>query len=145
MTTSGSGGRSASQDRSTAELLHSVREDLGVLVREELQSARAELGATARRARRAGGLLGVAAGLGVLTSAMSGVVVLRVLERFLPPTAAAVVATALFGAATAATARVGIVELRRAGPLLPQHTLASLEADVEAVVDAVSDQKRGPG
>jgi hypothetical protein len=69
---------------------------------------------------------------------MSAVAALRTLDRFLPPVSAAVVATALYGAAGAAAARAGIAELRRAGPLLPHRTLESLEADVEAVVKGVT-------
>ena len=133
MTTSGGSGA-----RSTLELLQDVRDEMRVLLREELQNARAELAGTAQTAGRAAGLLGAAGGLGVLATAMSAVAVLRTLDRFLPPVSAAVVATALYGAGGAAVARAGIAELRRAGPLLPHRTLESLEADVEAVVKGVT-------
>jgi len=133
----GSASPSAQGDRSTSELVRTVRDDLRALVSEELQNARSELGESARQAGRAGALLGAAAGLGVLATAMSAVAVLRALGKLLPPTTAAAVAAALYGAGAVAAGSAGMAELRRAGPLWPERTLASLEADVKAVMDAV--------
>jgi hypothetical protein len=141
MTTSGgssASSRRSTREQSTLELLQEVRDEMRVLLREELQNAREELAGTAQTAGRAAGLVGVAGGLGVLATGMSAVAVLRTLDRFLPPVSSAVVATVLYAAGGVTAARVGIAELRRAGPLVPQRTLESLGADVDAVVEGVT-------
>jgi Putative Actinobacterial Holin-X, holin superfamily III len=120
-------------ERSTVDLLQTLTEDLRRLVQEEVRGARDELAGTARRAARGGGLLGGAAAFGVLAGGSSAVIVLRVLDRYLPPVAASAAAMTLWGTAAVALARAGVAELRRAGPLLPQRTAENLRADVEAV------------
>jgi hypothetical protein len=117
-------------ERSTADLLQTLTKDLPRLVREEVQAARDELAGTARQAARGGGLLGAAAAFGVLAGCSSAVIVLRALDRYLPPVAASAVATTLWGAAAVTLARVGVAELRRAGPLVPQRTAENLRAHI---------------
>jgi hypothetical protein len=125
-------------ESSTADLLQTLTEDLRRLVREEVRGARDELAGTARQAARGGGLLGGAAAFGVLAGGSSAVIVLRVLDRYLPPVAASAAAMALWGAAAVTLARAGVAELRRAGPLVPQRTAKNLRADVQAVSAAAS-------
>jgi hypothetical protein len=119
---------------STADLLQSLTEDLTTLVRDELAQARAELAQKARRAGRAAAMLGGAAGLGVLAVGTSSATLVRLLElRFSPPTAAAL-ATLLYGGGAAALASTARGELRRAGSLVPERTVASVRQDVAAAV-----------
>ena len=121
---------------STADLLQSLTDDVTTLVRDELAQARAELTAKARRAGRAAALLGGAAGLGVLAVGTSSALLVRLLERRLSPPAAAAVATLLYGAGAAALASTAREELRRAGSLLPERTVASVREDVRAATTA---------
>lgn len=123
---------------STREQLHTVGDDVSRLVHDELLLAREELAQTARRAGKGAGLLGAAAALGVLATGTSAALVLRLLDRMLPPATAAAAATALYGAGATIAARAGLAELRRARPLTPQRTMANLREDIETVTGAAT-------
>ena len=117
---------------STADLLQSLTDDLTTLVRDEIEQARAELTRKARQAGRAAAMLGGAAGLGLLAVGTSSATLVRLLERRLPPPAAAAVATLLYGGGAVALATTARGELRRAGSLVPERTVASVRDDVRA-------------
>ena len=85
-------------DSSTGELLRTLTENLRSLVQGEVASARAEMTEKALAVRPAAAMLGGAAVLGMLAAGTSATVLVRALDRFLPPTSSAVVATALLGA-----------------------------------------------
>jgi hypothetical protein len=74
--------------------------------------------------------------LGVLATGTSAVVLIRFLDRLLPPLTAAVVATGLLGGGAAVLARAGLEELKRVGPPVPERTIESVKADVAAVAEA---------
>lgn len=122
----------SSGDEDTGALFRSLGGDLGRLVRHELQAAQDELLAKARRAGRAGILLGGAGALGAVTLGMGGVLLLRVLDGFLPRRTAAFVATVIVGGGTAGLAALGVAELRRALPVVPADTVRGLQSDVRA-------------
>lgn len=121
---------------STADLLQSLSADVAALVRQELQAAEQELTAKARELGRAGALLGAAAGLGVLATGSSTALLLRLLERRLPPVGAAAVATLLYTGGAGVCAAAALTRLREARPLVPRDTVASLREDVRSATDA---------
>jgi Putative Actinobacterial Holin-X, holin superfamily III len=123
-------------DSSTGELLRTLTENIQTLVRGEVAAARQEMTGKALAARPAAAMLGGAAVLGALATGTSTVVLVRVLDRFLPPVASAAVATALLGGGAAALARAGVEELRRVGPPVPERTIENVKADVAAVTEA---------
>lgn len=123
-------------DSSTADLLRTLTEDVRSLVQGEIAAARQEVTQKALDSRPAAGMLGGAAVLGALAAGTSAVVLVRFLDRVLPPTTSAVVATALLGGGAAALARAGVEELRRIGPPVPERTVESVKADVAAVTGA---------
>jgi len=120
-------------DSSTGELLRTLTDNVQDLVRGEVAHARQEMTEKALAARPAAAMLGGAAVLGALAAGTSAVVLVRFLDRFLPPTTSAAVATALLGGGTAVLAKAGIEELRLVGPPVPERTIENVKADVAAV------------
>lgn len=123
-------------DSSTGELIRTLTENVRSLVQGEVASARKEMTDKALAARPGAAMLGGAAVLGALATGTSAVVLIRFLDRILPPTTSAVVATALLGGGAAALAKAGVEQLRLVGPLVPENTIESVKADVAAVTEA---------
>lgn len=136
-------GSTAASESSTGELLHALTDDVRSLVQQELRSAQAELTGKAHEAGKAAAMLGGAAVLGALAAGTSATLLTRMLENFFPRTVAALIATSLYGGGAAILAIMGIDELRRALPLLPEHTVASLREDVRAATTAATGTLRG--
>jgi hypothetical protein len=60
--------------------------------------------------------------------------IMRMLERALPPMTAAAVATIVFAAAAAVLARIGLAEVRRALPLVPEQALDELREEIREML-----------
>jgi Putative Actinobacterial Holin-X, holin superfamily III len=123
----------------TGDLLQALSADVAALVRQELRRAQQELAAKGRQAGKAGALLGAAGVLGALAIGTSSAAFVRLLEKRLSPTGAAVLATLLYGGGAAALASAAVAEFRRALPLVPEETVASVRSDVR-----VATETRGP-
>ncbi len=134
---------SSTPGSSTADLLQAISSDLSSLVRQELRSAQTELADMAKQAGKGGALLGGAAVLGVAALGTSTAFVVRLLDRRFSPTTSALLATALFGGGAAALGSAALQELRKAGPLLPEQTVASIRQDVRAAA-GTTDSASGP-
>jgi hypothetical protein len=133
---SGRAGRPASSrtESSGADAIRELVGDVRVLLRDELRTAQDELAGKARVASEGVLLLGVAAVLGAVAAGTSTVMIMRTLERILPPILAAAVATIIFAVAATVLARVGLTEVRRALPLFPEQALDELREEIREML-----------
>ncbi|HEX8005022.1 MAG TPA: phage holin family protein [Trebonia sp.] len=104
------------------DALHDLSENSRTLVRTEVEAAQREMWAKAKESAPTFALLGAAAFLGLLSAAASYRLSLRLLEKLLPPTAAALIAAAGYGAGAGCAARLGLRRLREMPPLFPTET-----------------------
>ena len=124
---------SVSGDRTIAELVHDLSEQLSTLVRDEIRLAKAELSEKGKRAGIGAGLFGGAGlvsvyGVGALLFA-AGLGLAKVVDAWL---AALIVAVALFLIA-GVLALVGRGQVRQAVPPVPEQAVQSVKTDVETV------------
>jgi uncharacterized membrane protein YqjE len=119
---------------SGSEAIRGFVDDLRELLQQELRTAQEELAGKARAASEGVLLLGVAVVLGAMAAGTSTVLILRLLEKALPPTVAAAIAMILFAAAAAVLAAVGLAAVRRALPLVPERALDALREEIREVM-----------
>jgi hypothetical protein len=119
---------------SGSEAIRGFVDDVREVLQQELRTAQEELAGKARVASEGVLLLGVAVVLGALAAGTSTVVIMRMLEKILPPTIAAAVVAIIFAAAAGVLAAVGLAEVRRALPLLPERVLDELREEIREVM-----------
>jgi hypothetical protein len=117
-------------ERSLGDLVSEVTQDLSTLVRQELQLARAEVGAEAKKAGKAGGLLGGAAYAGHLVALFASLALMLGLGALLPLGWAALVVALLWAAVGAVLYSRGRRELATVNPK-PERTIESIKEDVQ--------------
>lgn len=123
-----------------ADALRDLSDNSRALVRHEIAAAQKETLAKARQALPAAGLLAAAAFFGVLSAAASFRLSLRLLEKSMPPAAAALTAAAGYGVAAGAAGAVGIQRLRAIQPLFPVETARET---VKTVADTTGQAASG--
>ena len=123
-----------------AGALSDLSEQTRILVRGEIATAQRETWDKLKATAPALGLLGGAGVLGLAASASAYRASLRLLERWLPPSGAALLATGLYGSAAAAAGIAGRQQLQMLPVPFPAATLAETGALVE---DTASQVRRG--
>jgi hypothetical protein len=118
------------RDRSLGDLVGEVAEDLSTLVRQELQLARAELGAEARKAGKAGGLLGGAGYAGHMVALFASLALLFGLGALIPLGWSALVVALLWAVVGGVLYSRGRRELATVNPK-PEQTIESIKEDVQ--------------
>jgi uncharacterized membrane protein YqjE len=121
------------EDRSVAELVREISEQVSRLVRDELRLARAEMTEKGKRAGVGAGLFG---GAGVV--ALYGVAALLValvlgLAEVMPAWVAALLVAGLLFIVAAVLALVGRRNVQKATPPVPEQAMESVKADVAEV------------
>jgi tetrahydromethanopterin S-methyltransferase subunit C len=126
------------RDASTGELISSLSEQIGTLVRDEVRLAQAEVTQKAKRLGVGAGLFGGAGlvallGLNALiTAAILG------LANVLPGWLAAIIIAVVLFAVGGVLALIGRKDVQKATPPLPTETIASVQQDVETVKQGIS-------
>jgi hypothetical protein len=121
-----------------ADAVHGLSDNTTVLVRHEIAAVQREMLDQARQARPAIGLLGAAGFFGVLSAAAGYRLSVRLLEKRLPPAAAALVAAAGYGVAAGAAGSLGIQRLRGSRPLVRSETVRQAITTATGTAKAVT-------
>src|SRR3569833_287032 len=128
----------APRNASTADLVGSLTEQLGTLVRDEVRLAQAEITQKAKRLGVGAGLFGGAglvAVLGLNALITAGILGLA---HVLPGWLAGILVAVVLFAVAGVLALIGRKDVQQAAPPLPTETLASVQADVAAVKEGIS-------
>lgn len=129
-------------DHSTVDLVRRASEQISTLVRDEIQLARTEMAEKGKRASKGAGLFGAAAMLALYGVAALLTAVILAVALALPAWAAALIVGAVLLVIAGILVILGRGNIRRIGPAVPQATIDSLRADVNAVTNAVEDRSR---
>jgi len=123
---------------STGELIGHLSEQVTALVRAEVRLAQAEVTQKAKRFGIGAGLFG---GAGVVTILGLGALVTAAilgLANVMPGWLAAVLVGVVLFAVAGVLALLGKKDVQKAAPPMPTETIASVQADIDAVKRAVS-------
>ncbi len=119
--------------RSLGKLVSDLTEQISRLVRAEVELAKEELTAKAKRIGVGSGLLVAAAVLAGYTFAVGIATAIIALALALPAWLAALIVFAVLLAATVVLALVGRAKLKRSAPAKPERVIENLREDVAAV------------
>ncbi|MGW6915611.1 phage holin family protein [Kitasatospora sp. NPDC054939] len=118
------------QDTSVGELIAEITNDLGQLVREEIDLAKVELKDEAAKAGKAGGMLAGAGYAGHLVLVFISLTAMFALGHAIDLAWAALIVTALWATAAACLYTAGRKRLRNVN-LKPEQTIATLKEDAQ--------------
>ena len=120
-------------EASTGELVHRLTEQSTKLVHNELELAKAELGAKAKHAGVGAGLFGGAGVVALFGLAALITAVILALWLLLPAWLAALIVAVVLFAIAGIAAMVGKKQVSQATPAAPEKTIESVKRDVDAV------------
>ena len=126
--------KSSSTGNSGTDAIRDFVDDMRELLEQELRTAQEELAGKARVASEGALLLGVAVVLGALAAGASTLMIMRMLEKIVPPTIAAAAVTVILAGAAGVLAVAGLAEVRRALPLVPERALDELRKEIREVM-----------
>jgi uncharacterized membrane protein YqjE len=124
---------------STSDLVSQAAAQISTLVRDELTLAKLELTEKGKRAGVGGGLFGGAAVLGLYGLGLLLTLAVVLLDMLWPLWLAVVVVMVVVFAAAGVAALLGKRKLAAAAPPVPRDAIASTQADVQTVKNAVRE------
>jgi len=130
------------RERPIGEVARDLTKDLSLLVRQEIELAKAELG---EKGRTAGPGLGMIGGAGVVALCAAGALtafLVLVLAIFLPEWAAALIVALVLGAVAYVLVKQGKERVEDAGKPIPEQTIETVKEDVEWAKTRASSARR---
>ena len=121
----------ALRERPIGEVARDLTKDLSLLVRQEVELARAELREKARLLVPGIGMFGGALVLALAVVGALTATLILVLATFLDDWLAALVAALVVGAIALALVQIGRARLKAAGRPVPEQTIETVKEDVE--------------
>jgi Protein of unknown function (DUF1469). len=119
------------RDRPLGEVAKNLTSDVSLLVRQEIELAKAEMGQKARTAAPGIGMFG---GAGIVALCAAGALTafaVLVFSIFLPEWAAALIVGAVLAALAVVLVRQGKQRVADAGKPIPEQTIETVKEDVE--------------
>jgi uncharacterized membrane protein YqjE len=124
---------------STSDLVSQAAAQISTLVRDELALAKLELTEKGKRAGLGGGLFGGAAALALYGLGLLLVLAVVLLDLAWPLWLAVLIVMVVVFAAAGVAALLGKQKLAAAAPQVPKDAIASTQADVQTVKNAVRE------
>ena len=125
-----SAGHRTDAEPSIGELLSDVASDIGALVRDELELARLEMTAEAKKAGRAAGMLGATALLGHLALLLLAFAAAWGLDEVMPAGCAFLIVGVVVGLVAGVLYQQGRARLRTLHPR-PEQTIETIKEDLQ--------------
>ena len=123
-------GRTATSDRSFAELTKQLSEQTKTLVQQEVELAKAELSEKGKRAGIGAGMFGGAGLFGLFAFATLTACLVLALAEAMAPWLAALIVTVVYGAIAGVLALSGKKKVQEATPPVPEQTVETVKEDV---------------
>lgn len=119
-----------------------LSEDLGILVRKEMELARREMMEKAKAAGLGAGMLSGSAVTALLTLGSLTALLISAISLALPTWLSALIVTVMWGAVTALLALAGKNKIQDAGPLVPEQTIQNVKEDVQWAQSGLESAKK---
>ena len=119
------------RDRPLGEVAGELTRDLSLLVRQELELAKAEMKEKGRVAAPGLGMIGGAGAAGLLAAGALTAFLILALSIFLPDWSAAVIVGALLAVVAYVLVKQGKERVQKAGSPMPEQTIETVKEDVE--------------
>ena len=118
-------------ERSMAELFHTLSDQTTTLVRQEIELAKAEMTAKGRQVGIGAGAFGAAAVVGLFMFGALTACFILALSLAMKAWLAALIVTVVYGAVAAVLALVGRKRTQRGTPPVPERAITSTKEDLE--------------
>ena len=119
------------RDRPLGEVAKNLTSDVSLLVRQEIELAKAEMAQKARTAAPGIGMFGVAGVVALCAAGALTAFAVLVFSIFLPEWAAALIVGAVLAALAVVLVRQGKERVADAGKPIPEQTIETVKEDVE--------------
>src|SRR6187549_2761453 len=130
------------RERPIGEVAKDLTSDLSLLVRQEIELAKAEMAQKGRTAAPGLGMFGGAGVVGLCAAGALTAFLVLVFSLFLPEWAAALIVGAVLAAAAYLLARQGKERVAEAGKPIPEQTIETVKEDVEWAKTRASSARR---